>query len=652
MKKSTKKGMRLAAVLLALVMAVGGSLAYFTDYADTSASGTAGTVDIQLDGYGINLLDADGKDILNPGDSRDVFFNVNNLGNKSVDVRTTITLTSSVPMVTDANGQAQFELYVAGDVESIKGEGWQPKDGATPLEIRSISADGRTITYAIPDYILNGVPSSETFMGIPMGSADCEVEPDALRWDEIKGVEPAVQGESQIAEYRLCLIFRGDSSNDYQGATVTLNVLVEAKQHRNTEAGWELVAEEGAIVPGNGYTDGDKSGSGDIIMDENGEINQYWLDNGLIGMNGNITGDIMFTFIAKDQTYILTMYDNGSIDGGLKATSVPTDSYTINGDNVTASFTYNGQKIEFSGIVASNGSQGECHMVTVDGVVVYEDTGSEPDQGGDDTSDSALREELIANGYEINNDIKDYEVLYKTMYDGKGDCLSVYVYDNTKQAFRIFDERYYLDSNGNASGAIDVIEFVYEDGKMSVTEMSYSGGVTHESLTADGYEMNNDTKDYVLYYKAMNDGKDYLSMYVYSIYDGDFITGEERAYFDGVFAEGPIAGVINFIYESGKMSTSVITQSGGESGGIETPTDDYYIYESLSKEGYYEYNFNKDYIVMARDDGKQVVMYVFDTSSGSYQMIDTQYVESENGYAEVKTSVGYFVYDNGNIYAQ
>ena len=574
MKKSTKKGMRLAAVLLALVMAVGGSLAYFTDYADTSASGTAGTVDIQLDGYGINLLDADGKDILNPGDSRDVFFNVNNLGNKSVDVRTTITLTSSVPMVTDANGQAQFELYVAGDVESIKGEGWQPKDGATPLEIRSISADGRTITYAIPDYILNGVPSSETFIGIPIGSADYEVEPDALQWDEIKGVEPAVQGESQIAEYHLRLIFRGNSSNDYQGATVTLNVLVEAKQHRNTEAGWELVAEEGAIVPGNGYTDGDKSGSGDIIMDENGEINQYWLDNGLIGMYGNITGDIISTYIAKDQTYIVTVYDNGSIDGGFKATSVPTDSYTINGDNVTASFTYNGQKIEFSGIVASNGSHGECHMVTVDGVVVYE---ADVNQGGGEIPDTP---------------------------DNPGD-------------------------NGNQGSF-----------------------VTREDLLNDGYQKNDDVKAYELYYKEMYNGKDYLSIYLYSVDKGDFITGEELYYFDGSFIESSVGGVVDFSFNKGTMSVTEIAQSGGESGGIETPTDDYYIYESLSKEGYYEYNFNKDYIVMARDDGKQVVMYVFDTSSGSYRMIDTQYVDSENGYAEVKTSVGYFVYDNGNIYAQ
>ena len=207
---------------LALVMVLGSSFAYFTDRADTSASGTAGTVGLDLTSD-INLLDEDGKDILNPGDLRDGSFGVENTGNKSIDVRTTIVLTSSVPMDTEA-AQAEYELYLKDDVHFVEGEGWMPNEGAQPLEVRSISEDGKTITYNIPDYILNG---NEDF------------------GDDNREIEDGITTDSHDNDF--VLIFKAGSSNDFQDSVVTLDVLVEAKQHRNTGAGWDIVAQESYV---------------------------------------------------------------------------------------------------------------------------------------------------------------------------------------------------------------------------------------------------------------------------------------------------------------------------------------------------------------------------------------------------------------------
>lgn len=233
MKKSTKRNLKLTSAVAALALIATGSLAYFTDYAETDAQGTAGTVGIELDSA-INLLDADGKDILNPGDLRDAGFTVTNTGNKSIDVRTTIVLTSTQPMA--LSGQAEFELYHRDDVEFIDGKGWQPKGGASALEVREISADGLTITYKPADYILNGAGASDDVREI---EADVAVDG--------KNFDVSDDGTSVAMDY--VLVFKGASSNDFQAAGVSIDVLVEAKQHRNTEAGWELVAAQGEIVP-------------------------------------------------------------------------------------------------------------------------------------------------------------------------------------------------------------------------------------------------------------------------------------------------------------------------------------------------------------------------------------------------------------------
>jgi len=218
MKRNFKKFAKIGAGVMAAALMLVGSFAYFTDRVATNATATAGTVDLALDDSGIVLTDADGQDIFNPGDIRDVDFTVANEGNKSVDVRTTIKLTSSVPMDTTA-AQAEYELYRASDVKLVAGEGYQLKDDVSPVPVRSISNDGTVITYAIPDYTLNGDSSLAE-----------------------KETETGISTDENTYDY--VLLFKGTSSNDFQDSTARLDVLVEAKQHRNTGAGWNIVAQE------------------------------------------------------------------------------------------------------------------------------------------------------------------------------------------------------------------------------------------------------------------------------------------------------------------------------------------------------------------------------------------------------------------------
>ena len=220
------KNKKIASILMATtalgVLGVG-SFAYFTDRADTSVQATAGTVDLTPNFSGINLLDAEGQDILNPGDMRAFNFSMTNDGNKSVDVRTTLKLTSSVKM-TDENGQAQFELYNKNDVEEVVGEGYKPKEGAKPIAVREMASDGMSITYKIPDYVLNGK-------------------------DTGKGAETETEANGQTSyTYDYVLVMRGTSTNEFQNASVKVDVLAEAKQHRNTSAGWNVVTQESVTV--------------------------------------------------------------------------------------------------------------------------------------------------------------------------------------------------------------------------------------------------------------------------------------------------------------------------------------------------------------------------------------------------------------------
>ena len=201
------------ATALAGALILAGSMAYFTDHETAKATATAGTVDLTLTEAWADVSN------FNPGDQADFSYTISNDGNKSIDVRETIVLTSSVAM--DAATQAEFELYRADDVEQQSDGSYVPKYGAQPIttgEDRIVSDDNKTIKYVIDDYVLNGTgDNAETEDGIDATSKDSEY----------------------------VLVFRNDSGNAFQGAELSVDLLAEAKQHRNTDGDtWSTVATE------------------------------------------------------------------------------------------------------------------------------------------------------------------------------------------------------------------------------------------------------------------------------------------------------------------------------------------------------------------------------------------------------------------------
>lgn len=235
-KNSNKKGTLAIVLVLAMACtAIFSSFAYFTDRETAQVEGKAGTVDISLTSN-VALVDEDGKNILNPGDKRTAAFTVSNEGNKSVDVRETIILTSSVAM-TEVEDQAEFEVYAKNDITCDENKGCVANTGAKPLGSgtanRELSADGKKITYKIDGITLDG----KSVLG---DYTDAELD---------VGTNAATAKTSSEGDY--VIVFRGTSGNAFQGATLTVDVLAEAKQHRNTQAGWDIVAQESYTFAGN-----------------------------------------------------------------------------------------------------------------------------------------------------------------------------------------------------------------------------------------------------------------------------------------------------------------------------------------------------------------------------------------------------------------
>ena len=222
-KKNYKTKMRnLFIFSLGSALLLGISMAYFTDYATLDAKGTAGTVAISTENN-INLLNGDGQDIINPGDMREAYMFAQNEGNKSIDVRTTIAVTTQsehydLSFSGDASTQSEYDLYYRSDVEYIKGQGWKPKDGAKPIQVKSIDKD--VITYVLPEYSLNG---------------------NSDKYDEVETIDGV---NAFNHKYEIVLLMKGSCGNDWQDSSVSIDVVVEAKQHENTEDGWEIVDHE------------------------------------------------------------------------------------------------------------------------------------------------------------------------------------------------------------------------------------------------------------------------------------------------------------------------------------------------------------------------------------------------------------------------
>lgn len=209
--------------ILALVLAIAtvaalavGTFAFFTDRVQAKAEAKAGTLELALSQ--VTLSKGTG---LKPGTGCKVDFTLSNLGNKSADVKEVLVLRSPKVMNTTT---PEFDLYMASDV-TLDADGKATiKANATPVATRVVAQDSKSITYTIDEFILNGT------------GAGAETEGTAI-------------GISKASSY--VLVFSSTAGNDFQGITVTLDYLAQAKQHRNTNAAtWADVANESISFAG------------------------------------------------------------------------------------------------------------------------------------------------------------------------------------------------------------------------------------------------------------------------------------------------------------------------------------------------------------------------------------------------------------------
>lgn len=225
--KFRKRTSALVMVAVALVMTIG-TLAYFTDY---DANLDAPLV-VKADDASIDITPTDpvvppvnpdkpGEEIehiwefknpdvtdkpIAPGDHADLSYTLENTGNSAIDVRQTIVLTSTEAM--DLNNP-EFRLFADAHKDTLGA--WV---GGVPVEVESISNDGRSIVYKVAPFVLSG--AKDTIEGAPTSKA--------------------------LAYH---FVFDKYATNEFQADKCTIDYLVEVKQHTNDglTSDWSNVVE-------------------------------------------------------------------------------------------------------------------------------------------------------------------------------------------------------------------------------------------------------------------------------------------------------------------------------------------------------------------------------------------------------------------------
>lgn len=218
------KNMKLSG-MLALAMAVVllvGSLAYFTDRITTKATISTIGADITTDpgtDYEDDLtakwlaFNAAPKANFNPGDKVDLSYTLANTGDLAMDIRETFIVTSSKPMKDSA---PEFRLFTAANQDTDT-KAWT---GDTTKVVDFDKISDTVYKYTVASYVLSG--SEET-----IGS-------------NAKSVDKTYQ-----------LVFDKTAGNAFQGATCTIDYLVEAKQHSDGgDADWVIAVNGGTITLG------------------------------------------------------------------------------------------------------------------------------------------------------------------------------------------------------------------------------------------------------------------------------------------------------------------------------------------------------------------------------------------------------------------
>ncbi len=189
--------LKIGAVVMAFGLITAFTLSYFTDSEKTSASATAGSFDIDV------KSDIAGKHILIPGKAYGFNTSVDNIGNKSADIKMVITLETDDSAV--LKGQPSIiDLYETLDENN--------KPSGSPLEKTVISENA--VQYSI-EHSLNGNAKFGNNRETEEGISDGIWNPNVY-------------------------LYIGDYSGT-DATYVKMTVDFYAKQKRNTSAGWELI---------------------------------------------------------------------------------------------------------------------------------------------------------------------------------------------------------------------------------------------------------------------------------------------------------------------------------------------------------------------------------------------------------------------------
>lgn len=200
--KKPKKIIKAVILFASLFVIISSTLAVLTDRVDTSASAIAGSFDIDV------TSELSGKDFMIPGKGYLIGTSIKNIGNKSADLKIIITLVSDDPSVLNTN-PGIIDLYYKADLDDTN----KPLDGSVPIS-KIINSDG-TVTYAI-EKTVNG---NEDF------------------GDDAREIEDGITTDTFVPEIYMYI---GDYSST-SATYVTITVDIFAKQHRNTEASWDLI---------------------------------------------------------------------------------------------------------------------------------------------------------------------------------------------------------------------------------------------------------------------------------------------------------------------------------------------------------------------------------------------------------------------------
>lgn len=230
-----------ASCVAAATLIVGSALALFTDETESDAAAKAGTVKIDVSPITFtnagNVNPGDNDPTISPdahsGTTHDVKYVVSNLGNKSVKTRQTIILTCDEQGSSTKLLDARYLALYNRDAE-LSDKTYISSEGKSYSDISEFDSD---VDKPQEAYItaVKYTYFSDSFEGF---------DPNAEKEDgfSVVAAKDDTVDSPVEKEYSYSFSLLKDASNQYQGADITVDVIVEAMQYRNTESSdWDVI---------------------------------------------------------------------------------------------------------------------------------------------------------------------------------------------------------------------------------------------------------------------------------------------------------------------------------------------------------------------------------------------------------------------------